>query len=54
MDYTILRHALYAEIMVGDLEETLATGVLTMRRLPGASPEPCASFSTASPRTAAG
>jgi NAD(P)H dehydrogenase (quinone) len=28
MEYTILRHALYADIMVGDLEETLATGVL--------------------------
>ena len=28
MDYTILRHALYADLMVGDLEETLATGVL--------------------------
>ena len=28
MQYTILRHALYADIMVGDLEETLATGVL--------------------------
>jgi NAD(P)H dehydrogenase (quinone) len=28
MDYTILRHALYADIMVGDLEETLATGQL--------------------------
>ena len=28
MDYTILRHALYADIMVGDLDETLATGVL--------------------------
>jgi NAD(P)H dehydrogenase (quinone) len=28
MDYTILRHALYADIMVGDLEETLSTGVL--------------------------
>jgi NAD(P)H dehydrogenase (quinone) len=28
MNYTILRHALYADIMVGDLEETLATGVL--------------------------
>ncbi len=28
LDYTILRHALYADIMVGDLDETLATGVL--------------------------
>jgi NAD(P)H dehydrogenase (quinone) len=28
MEYTILRHALYADIMVGDLNETLATGVL--------------------------
>lgn len=28
MQYTILRHALYADIMVGDLEETLSTGVL--------------------------
>lgn len=28
MAYTILRHALYADIMVGDLEETLATGLL--------------------------
>ncbi len=28
MDYTILRHALYADIMVGDLDETLATGLL--------------------------
>jgi len=28
MKYTILRHALYADIMVGDLNETLATGVL--------------------------
>jgi NAD(P)H dehydrogenase (quinone) len=28
LSYTILRHALYAEILVGDLEETLATGVL--------------------------
>lgn len=26
--YTILRHALYAEILVGDLEDTLASGVL--------------------------
>ncbi|WP_439648341.1 NmrA family NAD(P)-binding protein [Croceibacterium aestuarii] len=28
LSYTILRHALYAEIIVGDLDETLATGVL--------------------------
>ena len=28
MDYTILRHALYADILVGDIEETLASGVL--------------------------
>lgn len=28
LEYTILRHALYADIMVGDLDETLATGVL--------------------------
>ena len=28
MDYTILRHALYADIMVGDLDETLTTGLL--------------------------
>ncbi len=28
MDYTILRHALYADILVGDLNETLASGVL--------------------------
>ena len=26
--YTILRHALYADILVGDLKETLATGLL--------------------------
>ena len=26
--FTILRHALYAEILVGDLDDTLATGVL--------------------------
>jgi len=38
LDYTILRHALYADIMVGDLEETLRTGVL---RRAGAS-APCA------------
>jgi NAD(P)H dehydrogenase (quinone) len=35
MEYTILRHALYADIMVGDLEETLATGVL--RRASGSA-----------------
>ena len=35
MDYTILRHALYADIMVGDLDETLATGVL--RRASGSA-----------------
>ena len=28
MDYTILRHSLYADIMVGDLDQTLATGLL--------------------------
>jgi NAD(P)H dehydrogenase (quinone) len=28
LGYTILRHALYAEILVADLDETLATGVL--------------------------
>jgi NAD(P)H dehydrogenase (quinone) len=28
LSYTILRHALYAEILVGDLDETLANGVL--------------------------
>jgi len=28
LTYTILRHALYAEILVGDLDDTLATGVL--------------------------
>jgi NAD(P)H dehydrogenase (quinone) len=27
LDFTILRHALYADILVGDLQETLATGV---------------------------
>jgi NAD(P)H dehydrogenase (quinone) len=26
LDFTILRHALYADILVGDLQETLATG----------------------------
>ena len=36
MDYTILRHALYADIMVGDLDETLSTGVL--RRAGGSAP----------------
>jgi NAD(P)H dehydrogenase (quinone) len=36
MEYTILRHALYADIMVGDLDETLATGVL--RRASGSAP----------------
>jgi NAD(P)H dehydrogenase (quinone) len=28
LDFTILRHALYADILVGDLRETLATGKL--------------------------
>lgn len=28
LDFTILRHALYADILVGDLQGTLATGVL--------------------------
>lgn len=28
LSYTILRHALYADILVGDLDDTLATGVL--------------------------
>ena len=36
LEYTILRHALYADIMVGDLDETLATGVL--RRAGGSAP----------------
>ena len=36
MDYTVLRHALYADMMVGDLDETLATGVL--RRAGGSAP----------------
>jgi len=36
MEYTILRHALYADIMVGDLEDTLTTGVL--RRAGGSAP----------------
>ncbi|MGX7895077.1 NmrA family NAD(P)-binding protein [Tsuneonella sp. HG222] len=36
LSHTILRHALYAEIMVGDLDETLASGVL--RRSLGAKP----------------
>ncbi len=35
LSYTILRHALYAEILVGDLDDTLATGVL--RRCGGAA-----------------
>ncbi len=38
MDYTILRHALYADILVNDLDETLASGVL---RRPGGT-TPCA------------
>jgi NAD(P)H dehydrogenase (quinone) len=28
LDFTILRHALYADILIGDLAETLATGLL--------------------------
>lgn len=28
LDFTILRHALYADILIGDLKETLASGVL--------------------------
>ena len=36
MAYTVLRHALYADIMVNDLDDTLATGVL--RRAGGAAP----------------
>ena len=36
MDYTILRHALYADFLVGDLDATLATGVL--RRAIGFGP----------------
>jgi NAD(P)H dehydrogenase (quinone) len=28
LSYTILRHALYAEILIGDLDDTLASGVL--------------------------
>jgi NAD(P)H dehydrogenase (quinone) len=28
LDYTLLRHALYADILVGDLADTLATGLL--------------------------
>jgi NAD(P)H dehydrogenase (quinone) len=28
LGFTILRHALYADVLVGDLQETLATGVL--------------------------
>jgi NAD(P)H dehydrogenase (quinone) len=35
LGYTILRHALYADILVGDLDDTLATGVL--RRCGGAA-----------------
>ena len=35
MDYTILRHALYADLMVGDLDETLKTGLL--RRAAGSA-----------------
>lgn len=35
LDFTILRHALYADILVGDLQKTLATGVL--RRCGGSS-----------------
>jgi hypothetical protein len=44
MDYTILGHALYADIMVGDLDETLSTGVL--RRAGGSAP--CVVFLPAS------
>lgn len=36
MAYTVLRHALYADIMVGDLDDTLASGVL--RRAGGSAP----------------
>jgi NAD(P)H dehydrogenase (quinone) len=36
MAFTILRHALYADIMLNDIEETLRTGVL--RRAGGAAP----------------
>ena len=36
MAWTMLRHALYADIMVNDIEETLATGVL--RRAGGSAP----------------
>lgn len=36
LSYTILRHALYAEILVADLDDTLATGVL--RRCGGGAP----------------
>jgi NAD(P)H dehydrogenase (quinone) len=36
LGFTILRHALYAEILVGDLDETLVTGVL--RRALGTAP----------------
>jgi NAD(P)H dehydrogenase (quinone) len=28
LDFTILRHSLYADILIGDLQQTLATGVL--------------------------
>ena len=35
LGFTILRHSLYADILVGDLQETLATGVL--RRVGGAA-----------------
>src|SRR3954469_2453256 len=35
VDYTILRHALYADLMVGDLDETLTTGLL--RRAAGSA-----------------
>jgi NAD(P)H dehydrogenase (quinone) len=28
LDFTLLRHALYAEILIGDLQETLSTGLL--------------------------
>ncbi|MEO8754789.1 MAG: NmrA family NAD(P)-binding protein [Casimicrobiaceae bacterium] len=35
LDFTILRHALYADILIGDLQETLATGLL--RRPSGAA-----------------
>lgn len=35
LDYTVLRHALYADILVGDLDDTLGSGVL--RRCGGAA-----------------